>query len=105
MKDEGEFFQLVEKARGGVLQADLNAQIRDLLGKIQETGKEGKIALELRFKPAGQGRVEVSTAIKSSVPQPTTESTLFYITGEGRLSRRDPRQPELPALRTVEGGA
>lgn len=102
---DGTFAQLLDSVRGGMLRHDLDDKVRELVRQVEETGKKGKIALELTINPAGQGRVEIGSQIKTSAPVPTTESALFYITESGELSRRDPRQLSLPELRTVEGGA
>jgi hypothetical protein len=100
-----DFITLIGTIQGGVLEADLDREVRAITRKVMETGKKGKIALVITLDHAGSGRVEVSGQVKLTTPVENRESALFYVTPDGSLSRRDPQQQELPGLRVLEGGA
>lgn len=94
-----EFIHLIGTIRGGALESELADRTTELVHAVDDTGKKGKLALEITIAPAGKGRVDVSATIKSTTPVHNTESSLFFVTEEGTLTRRDPRQLELPQLR------
>lgn len=93
------YIETLGQMRHGTLLDDLaNAQAL-LLHAVRETGKPGKLIVELIVAPEkGQtGAVRVSDKVTLKAPEADVADTLAFITAEGdRLTRRDPRQAELP---------
>lgn len=53
-----------------------------------------------RYKPDGNGQMTIKADVKTKEPALSRGTSLFFLTPEGNLTRRDPRQQDLP-LRTV----
>lgn len=99
------FAAVLQEQRQGGLHSELSEQLAELVAAVAAHGKAGSLTVTLNVKPAEMpGAIVVSDDVKSKVPQPDKPASLFYSDDHGNLSRRDPRQPELP-LRKVEGGA
>lgn len=72
------------------------------------TGKPGSVTLTVKVhrpKNSEEGRVYVTAAVVERIPRAETRDRQFFVTDDGSLSRRDPRQPEMPGLTTVERDA
>lgn len=91
------FTQWLQEQRGGNLHGELSEQLQQLVQAVTEHGKNGSLTLVVHVKPAGNGvNLLVSDDVKVKAPQPERPVALFFADDEGNLSRRDPRQPELP---------
>jgi hypothetical protein len=99
------FAAVLQEHRNGGLHSELSERLAEVVSAVRQLGKPGAVTVTLTLKPAdGQGNaVVVTDEIKTKVPQPERPSGLFFADDHGNLSRRDPRQPELP-LRQVRGG-
>lgn len=87
---------------GGRVHESLTDQLSELVTAVLETGKSGKISLEVTVKPNGVGAVLTNAKVKATIPEATAGDTVFFATAGGDLVRNDPRQAEIP-LRAVEG--
>ncbi len=85
---------------GGLLD-ELGDVQREVVAAVSETGKAGKIIIELDYKPEGNGQLAIKASVKKKVPTFPRGTSIFFITPERNLTRQDPRQQTLP-LRTVE---
>ena len=95
---------------GGLLDELTDVQ-HELIDAIRLTGKGGELTIKLAYKPDGSGQMTIKADVKSKAPALSRGTSLFFLTPEGNLTRRDPRQqemelrgiPEPPAssLRTV----
>lgn len=85
---------------GGLLDELSEAQFQ-LIDAIRLSGKSGKLVIELNYKPDGRGQMTIKADVKVKEPELSRGTSLFFLTPEGNLSRRDPRQQDLP-LRPVE---
>lgn len=75
---------------------DLENALDQVVVATQETGKAGKLSIEIEIAPnAKTGAVEVSGAIKVKIPEPSRKAAIFYVTPDNKLSRYDARQPQL----------
>lgn len=87
---------LLGNLRRGEFLADADDQLREVVQAVEETGRKGELTIRLTFNPSkSQGMVTVADAITGKLPKPEVGETLMFFTEDG-LSRRDPRQPELP---------
>lgn len=85
---------------GGLLDELTDAQ-HSLIDMVRLTNKPGELNIKLIYKPEGAGQMTIKADIKAKEPKLARGTSLFFLTPEGNLSRRDPRQQEL-SLRTVD---
>ncbi|MEQ8834238.1 MAG: hypothetical protein RIB67_07310 [Miltoncostaeaceae bacterium] len=98
------FTQFLLALRGGDAHHELTEALADLTSAVMESGRAGSLSFTVKIKPAAKGGNAVlitdSTALKR--PAANNPEALFFAGDGGRLSRNDPRQPELP-LREAGG--
>ncbi len=96
--------QLLTTLEEGQFNADLSSEIEDLARDLHariEAGTKGAGEITIKIKlTADKGVLEVTADYKIKSPPVARRRTIMHIAGGRFLSRRDPRQPELP-LRTV----
>ncbi|RZI33104.1 hypothetical protein [Pseudomonas orientalis] len=85
---------------GGLLDELTEAQ-HSLIDAIRMTGKGGDLTIKLTYKPDGGGQMTVKADVRTKEPVLARGTSLFFLTPEGNITRRDPRQQEIP-LRSVE---
>lgn len=90
--------------KGGTI-SELDENLAELVRQIRATGKPGSLTLKLTVKPIDSEAktIEVKDKITLSVPDIPRRSSVFYTNEDGRVSRTDPEQPELP-IQAVDGG-
>jgi hypothetical protein len=88
---------LAELAKGQI-HTDASEQLHRLVDAVQEHGKEGTLTVKLTVGPIAKDdtSVLVVKATVDSKPPKTAPSSAYFVDGTGNLSRRDPRQGELP---------
>lgn len=91
---------LLRSLRRGNAIADLDDALAQLVASVRETGKAGTLTLKLRVEPADKDSrtVFVTDEIASKLPKREPGKSIFYIDHQGRLTRNDPDQPDLPGL-------
>ncbi len=97
---------LRELDKGRVIE-ELSTGMQELISCIMETGKRGSLTLKIDIAPSSKidtETVAVVASLKITSPEPDRHSTLYYITPENNLSRRDPRQMDLEDALTVHTG-
>ncbi len=86
------------------LLADAEAALLGVVEALKHSGGKGTVTLKFTVtqpkKSGERAAFWIRGAVTSSSPAPEHEDHLFYAI-DGRLSRRDPRQPSLPAFKTV----
>lgn len=84
---------LGEIRKGNILN-DLSNELADVIEAVREHGGSGSLTLKLDIKPVnGDGhQVLITDDIKTKVPQPKKQATLFFTDEGGALLRNDPRQ-------------
>ena len=94
MRSFAEYLREIDRGR---LLTDLTADFKDLVRAVTETGKPGSLTLTLTLKPQGVAAdtVMVEAAVKLKDPQPSRAGSLFFVSDDLNLTRRDPRQLEL----------
>lgn len=96
------FAAWLQEQRNGALHTELSEALAEVAAAALEHNKPGKVTLTISVKPAavGQPTVFVADEVKTVIPQAEKPTSLFFADGRGNLTRRDPRQAELP-LRDV----
>lgn len=94
------FSQWLFAQRGGATHAELTDGLAELATAVNETGKAGKLVLEITIGPAsknGGHQMLVSDRVVVKAPTPKrSESFFFFDERNGSLVRNDPLQPQLP---------
>lgn len=99
------FAQFLQEQRSGLLHAELSDTLADVVARCKEHNKKGSITLVLGIQPNKDGvTLTVLDDVRVKAPSGDRGAAIFYADEHGNLSRRDPRQPELP-LQRVDGGA
>lgn len=86
---------------------DLSVALQELVVAVAKHGKSGTLMLKLTVKPAAKGMehvLSVMDQITVKAPAGERAERIFYSDEHGNLTRRDPRQPELPGMRALDGG-
>lgn len=93
---------LVQQANGRT-HAELTDAFHGLIASVRETGKAGRLTLAIDVKPLSKGddhTLTVTDSVAVKLPKGERPQSVFFIDGDGNLSRTDPRQMSLP-LREV----
>lgn len=101
-KAGSDFVSTLGMLRGGVVLPELDNALTELVGAVKATGKPGSITLTLSVAPAkggGTNMLFVGDVVAVKPPKIDREQTLVFATDDNTLSRRDPRQPDLPGVR------
>lgn len=94
------FIDTLRDIEAGGLLDELSEAQHSLIDAIRLTGKGGELTIKLAYKPDGNGQMTIKADVKVKEPALSRGTSLFFLTPEGNLTRRDPRQQDLP-LRTV----
>jgi hypothetical protein len=95
------FFETLRDIEAGALLDELSEHQHRLVDAIRLAGKGGELVIKLAYKPDGRGQMNIKAEVKVNEPKMSRGTSLFFLTPEGNLTRRDPRQQDLP-LRPVE---
>ncbi|WP_342640914.1 hypothetical protein [Rhodoligotrophos ferricapiens] len=98
------FSAILAELDHGRVHDELTEKLADLADAVRDTRKAGTVTLTLTVKPNGERSVEITDSIKAKLPEGDKAKSLFFVDEHGNLSRRDPRQMEMP-LRDVEAHA
>lgn len=85
---------LMNLNEGGTME-ELATELRLAVSAVQGTGKKAQVKLTIDIAPNGPTAVSTTEKIDTKMPKADPVATLFYVTPEAGLSRRDPRQPQL----------
>lgn len=94
-KTELSFLEFLQGFRRGELLTEADAQYSELVQAIEDTGGKGEITIRLPFKMNDAGQIEIVPEIKMRKPRKPIGTGIYYVGGEGRLSRTDPKQDDL----------
>lgn len=98
------FFDTLRDIRQGNLMGEAQDALRQLVEAVRDTEQPGKLVLTLTVKPATKGDTNtliVTDDLTLKAPKVRRSPTVMFATSTNELSRRDPRQPELPGMPTV----
>jgi len=108
MADPGEirnFGTFVADVEDGELHTELTKAVREIVAELHNVAMDqggspkGALSITLGFK-LDRGVIEVESAVKTTLPKRRRQRSIFYATADNNLTRRNPRQAELP-LRDV----
>jgi hypothetical protein len=92
--------EMLKELRSGNALAELAREMRKVIGAVRESHRPGALTLTIKLKPLkGHGALDISDMVTTKTPSPERESSILFATEDNRLSRNDPRQPELDGLR------
>lgn len=100
MNTHRSFSEVIAEYGHGRLMERLSDKLAEVVAAVGETNLKGTLTLKLNVEPSGEGAFTLSAEVTHKVPERGVGQAIFYADGEGNLSRRDPRQSELP-LRAV----
>lgn len=93
--EERGFAAMLEEMRNGATNADLTKSLSQLAQRVIATKRPGKLILSITIEPNGDEAIFASEAITVKAPD-FQRSKQTYFVADGKLSRRDPRQIDLP---------
>jgi len=84
--------------RRGTLLEDAANELSALTAACEETGKAGSLTLTIKIEPQKNDPsvLTITDKLVLKEPKPEVAATIAYVNAQGEISRRDPRQPELP---------
>jgi hypothetical protein len=97
------FPSLIATLEDGELSNDLSDQIRDIVARLHDVymnqggTPKGSLTLKLDFK-LDSGVIETKADVKSTMPKQVRRKTVMYATPGNYLTRRNPKQAELPGV-------
>lgn len=89
------FPQLLETFRRGALMAEADEALQKIVEAMAETGNNGKLVIEIPLKFNKAGQIEITPAVKATVPRRSMPSGIYYASDSGRLTTRDPQQMDI----------
>lgn len=96
------FTDVIGEIDRGRLFDELTERLAEVVDGVRLTQKAGELTLKLKISPNGEDAVAIADEVKVKLPEPNKPKSLFFIGKGNALSRRDPRQQDLP-LRDVSG--
>lgn len=95
MKKARPFIDTLRDIEAGHLLEELSETQHSLVDAIRLTGKGGELTIKLTYKPDGSGQMTIKADVKAKEPVLSRGTSLFFLTPEGNLTRKDPRQQDL----------
>jgi hypothetical protein len=100
------FADFLREQAKGQSHDELSEGLRDLVARVQDTGKKGSVTYVVTVEPTkGTSALTVSDEIKLKLPEHDRAASLFFTDHEGNLQRNDPDQLTFDTLREIPGGA
>lgn len=108
------FFDTAREIRRGQFLEDCSDELQAVIEAVEETGKAGKLVIEISITPAskGQGAMKIADKVKAVLPAMPAGETIMFVTTDNNLVANDPRQgslelrgvaPQDNSLKTVAG--
>jgi hypothetical protein len=76
-------------------------KLNQLIKRVDDTGKSGKLTITLDIKPARAGAMNIVPNVLAKLPEAKADPTLLWITPEFNFSTENPNQQKLD-LRQVD---
>lgn len=96
------FFDTMRDIRRGQLLEEAADELQKVIAAVEETGKAGKLVIEIAVAPASKGQGAVKVADKITAKLPTAKlpalpagETIMFVTTDNNLVANDPRQRSL----------
>jgi hypothetical protein len=82
---------------GGTLDLELGDSLRQLVDTCGRVDKVGAVTLKVKLDPRGNGAgFEVYADVALALPKEPVTASFYFATGDGRLTKYHPNQPQLP---------
>lgn len=94
--DRPPFTAWLSEHRYGAANTELGAAFTELVDAVARHDKAGELVLKIKISPRGNGQILVRDTVTTKLPEPPATETFYYAEPGRGLSRRDPRQPQLP---------
>lgn len=97
------FSDFIREQNRGRTHDELSDGLRDLVARVEDTGKKGTISLVITVEPlkGNEACLTVSDEIKLKLPEHDRGSSIFFRGTDGNLQRDDPNQITFDFLREV----
>lgn len=89
------FVELLTVHRGGELEAACSEKLDEIGAAMRDHGGKASLTLKLDFKKTKHGHIEVDAKVTAKIPEPELRPSIFFMTEDGRFSRRDPSQTDI----------
>lgn len=76
-------------------------KLNQVIKRVDETGKAGKLTITLDIKPARAGAMNIVPNVTAKLPEAKADPTLLWITPDFNLTAENPNQQKLD-LRQVD---
>lgn len=99
-----EVLKLLDELAAGTVADELESALGDVIHAVRTLERKGTIALKLEFEPDDRSPdgIVIRADVNAKPPKPAARPSIFYRTHDGRLSRFDPRQKQIPGLQRVD---
>lgn len=91
---------MLQQKAGGVALTDLDNALAELVSRVADTHRKGKLTLAITVKPNAKRGVQICDELKVDMPKEEQAVSFFFVGESGELLRNDPNQLALE-LRTV----
>lgn len=95
----------MQEQREGLLHAELTDALYDVVDAVSTFARAGEVRLVITVAPGPRGNPDIvmlTDVVKTKIPEPTRDSSVWFIDDSRNLTRQNPMQPRLP-LQAVEG--
>lgn len=89
------FLEFFQEFRRGMLLAEADARLTEVIEAIRDVGGSGEITIKLPFKLNKSGQLECTPVVTAKKPKREFGTGIYFISQEGRLTRRDPNQMDI----------
>lgn len=85
--------------------AELDEALARAVQQVRITGKQAELTYKIKIRPqdVDGDTVMIDDSISVKTANPIRKSAIFFTNEDGRVSRDDPNQPELP-MTSIGGG-
>jgi hypothetical protein len=87
--------EMFAEIREGEFLEEVRRKLAVLVASVQDVSAPGTLTIKLNVRPDGPS-VEIYAEVDGKVPKRKPRPTTFWPTADGRLSRDDPRQTQMP---------
>lgn len=98
-----EFIDVLMRQGNGATNQELSDELREIVQRVQSTGKTGTLTLQLKVELIKQtNSIVILDKISAKKPEYDRPSSLFFADKNGNLLRDDPNQPSIFDLADVD---
>ena len=98
------FLNIITSHRNGAVISDISGALKKVTAAVQLTGKEGKVVITMKLRPASSGdagTLVFEPSLKTVLPEVKPAGSIFYADDDFNLVRDNPNQASLD-LKVVE---